>query len=324
MNVARFLLVFSSIVKFLAKYTGYSVAWIRDLYKVFVEAVMLGECHGHIIMDGKNYKEAIALHKNGVRDEVIHDCLAKYHQAGIHFFRDGGDAFGVSKRAKEIAPEYGVDYLTPVYAIYKKGHYGGIVGRSFESLKEYHELVKAVKTSGGDFIKIMISGLIDFTQYGMLTEPGLEPEIIREMVKIAHEEGMSVMAHCNGARTMETAADAGVDSIEHGAYADEGSLLAMKEHDVIWTPTVSPLGNLKGGGRFEDSITEKITENHLQMIQRFAALGGKIALGSDAGAWRVPHVDGLFTELNYLKDIVDKVDLENTQKLIQEKFLKRN
>lgn len=285
---------------------------------------MLGECHGHIIMDGKNYKEAIALHKNGVREEVIHHCFSKYRQAGILFFRDGGDALGVSKRAKEIAPEYRIEYLTPVYAIHKKGHYGGIVGRSFENMKEYHELVKEVKAAGGDFIKVMISGLIDFSQYGKLTEPGLEKEYIREMIKIAHEEGMAVMAHCNGAETIEAAADAGVDSIEHGAYSDLNSLCAMKENDVIWTPTVSPIGNLSGGGRFEDSVTHQITENHLQMIKSFTGLGGHVALGSDAGAWRVPHVEGVCTEFSFLKDIVDKKHLENTQKLIQEKFSKRN
>ena len=133
---------------------------------------MLGECHAHVIMDGKNYKEAVALHKNGVMDEVIHACFSKYRDAGVTFIRDGGDSFGVSKRAKEIAPEYGITYLTPIFAIHKKGHYGGIVGRSFEDLREYQELVKEAKESGADFIKIMVSGLIDFRRYGVLTIVG--------------------------------------------------------------------------------------------------------------------------------------------------------
>ena len=105
---------------------------------------------------------------------------------------------------------------------------------------------------------------------------------------------------------MEAAACAGVDSIEHGAYSDLQALQAMCEHDVIWTPTVSPVKNLKGGGRFLDDTTEKITEKHLQMIRNYVKLGGQIALGSDAGAWRVPHADGFKTELAYLKEIVDE------------------
>ena len=285
---------------------------------------MLGECHAHVIMDGKNYKEAVALHKNGVVEQVIHDCFAKYRSAGITFIRDGGDALGVSKRAKEIAPEYGIEYVTPIYAIHKNGHYGGIVGKGFDSFKEYHALVKEAKVLGADFIKVMISGLIDFCEFGVLTEDGLSSEEIQEMIRIAHEEGMAIMAHCNGARTMEAAAYAGVDSIEHGAYSDEQALLAMAKMGVIWTPTVSPLGNLKGGGRFADEITEKITVHHQKMVKKYADLGGNIALGSDAGAWRVPHVEGLWTEVQYLKDIVDETHLKNTESFVKEKFSKRN
>jgi hypothetical protein len=33
-----------------------------------MEAVMLGDCHVHVIMDGKNYIEAVALHKGGVKE----------------------------------------------------------------------------------------------------------------------------------------------------------------------------------------------------------------------------------------------------------------
>ena len=281
---------------------------------------MLGECHAHVIMDGKNYKEAVALHKNGVVEEVIHACFSKYREAGVNFIRDGGDSFGVSKRAKEIASEYGITYRTPVFAIHKKGHYGEIVGCAFEDLKEYHGLVKEVRQSGGDFVKIMVSGLIDFGQYGALTEEGLAPDLIREMIHIAHEEGMAVMAHCNGARTMEAAALAGVDSIEHGAYSDEETLKCMVQSGVIWTPTVSPIGNLKGGGRFDDKITEQITSQHLEMIKRFAELGGHIALGSDAGAWRVPHVEGTRTEFEYLKEIVGESHLKNTEKQMKARF----
>ena len=71
---------------------------------------MLGECHAHVIMDGKNYKEAVSLHKNGVVEEVIHNCFRDYKEAGIEFIRDGGDSYNVSKRAKEIAAELGIDF----------------------------------------------------------------------------------------------------------------------------------------------------------------------------------------------------------------------
>ena len=143
---------------------------------------------------------------------------------------------------------------------------------------------------------------MDFDRNGVLTEEGLSPQEIRELIHIAHEEGFAVMAHCNGARTMETAADAGVDSIEHGAYADADALSAMAEMQTIWVPTVSTIGNLRGTGRFSEDAVLDIFDSAADNICRFADMGGILAPGSDAGAWAVPH--GADTEHDLLKNIL--------------------
>lgn len=83
-------------------------------------------------------------------------------------------------------------------------------------MEEYRELVHQVIELGGDFIKIMVSGLMEFDQVGVLSEDGLEESEIREMIQIAHEEGMAVMAHTNGVCNAKAALLAGVDSLEHG------------------------------------------------------------------------------------------------------------
>ena len=98
---------------------------------------MFGECHAHIIMDGVNYRHAIDMHKNGPDDKIIREHLKAYQERGIVFVRDGGDALGVSARAKELAPEYGIDYRTPIFAIHKEGHYGSIVGKGFATMVEF-------------------------------------------------------------------------------------------------------------------------------------------------------------------------------------------
>ena len=159
---------------------------------------MFGENHAHIFMNGINYKAAVNRHKRGVDTEVIHEHFRAYQEKGILFIRDGGDDLGVSEKAKEIAPQYGITYRTPIFAIHKKGHYGGIVGKSFENMREYTELVKEVKRRGGDFIKIMTTGIMNFDTDGSVTEEALKAEEVKEMVHIAHEEGFHVMAHTNG------------------------------------------------------------------------------------------------------------------------------
>ena len=185
---------------------------------------MLGECHAHVIMDGINYKEAVSLHKNGVQDQAIHRCFQEYQERGITFIRDGGDALGVSRRAKELAPEYGIDYRSPVFAIHREGHYGSIVGKSYTTMKEYHELVLEAKNQGADFIKLMTTGLLDFNNQGEITGTPLCEKEVKEMVHIAHGEGMAVMSHTNGNSGVRSAIEAGMDSIEHGNYINEETI----------------------------------------------------------------------------------------------------
>ncbi len=77
------------------------------------------------------------------------------------------------QKGKRLAPEYGIDYRTPVFAIHKRHHYGGIVGLPFDTWTEYEALVLRAKEEGADFIKIMVSGILDFAHAGILTEDGL-------------------------------------------------------------------------------------------------------------------------------------------------------
>ena len=155
-------------------------------------------------------------------------------------------------------------------------------------------LVREARRSGADFIKIMISGLMDFDRFGVLTEEGLPPEEIRELIHIAHEEGMAVMSHCNGARTAEAAAKYGVDSIDHGAYLDKDALQAMEDNGTVWVPTLSTIGNLRGKDRFNEDAVCRILDSALSNV---AAYNGLLAAGTDAGAWAVPH--GSTTEEGY-------------------------
>ena len=142
-----------------------------------------GEAHMHIFMNGTDYKKAVADQKNGVCDRVIHAHLAEYRKRGITWLREGGDIYGTSKRTMELAPAYGITYRTPIFAIHKKGHYGAIVGRGYETMQEYRELIGDLRRQGGHFVKIMISGIMDFT-HGGLTEPSLADGEIREQTAV--------------------------------------------------------------------------------------------------------------------------------------------
>lgn len=288
---------------------------------------MFGENHAHIFMNALDYRQAVKDHKNGPDEKLIREHLKAYQRTQVSFVRDGGDYLHVSQRAREIAPEYGIDYRTPVFAIHKKGHYGGIVGRSFETMEEYASLVKEVKQEGGDFIKIMTTGIMDFDTDGTITGSALSFQEVREMVHIAHEEGFSVMSHTNGAEAVKEAALAGADSIEHGNYVDEEALNIMAEKGTIWVPTITVVKNLLGKGRFSDQVLRKIWEQGKENIRKGYERGVKLALGSDAGAYLVPHGQGILDEWSCFQEILgDKEDLREHllegEALIQRKFRK--
>ena len=255
---------------------------------------MRTDCHMHMILDGYEWRSAIARHKEKPDEDFIRQVLSTYQNLGYTYLRDGGDRWDAGKRSREIAEEYGITYRTPLAPLCKKGHYGAFIGLTWENFREYRDLVVRHRENGADFIKIMISGLMDFDHYGVLTEEGLAPEEIRELIHIAHEEGFSVMSHCNGARTAQAAAEAGVDSIDHGAYLDRDALQAMEDNGVVWVPTLSTIGNLRGKGRFHEEAVRKILDSALENISNYK---GFLAAGTDAGAWAVPH--GSTTEEGY-------------------------
>lgn len=261
---------------------------------------MLYDCHMHMVLDGVDWKAAIHRHDDAIREDYIRNILATYRALGFGYLRDGGDRWGIGARARELAPEYGITYRTPLANLCKKGRYGGFIGKTYENFREYAALVRQQRSEGADFVKIMISGLMDFDRFGVLTEGGLPEEDIRELIHIAHEEGFSVMAHANGARTVEAAARAGVDSVEHGAYLDMAALHAMKENGTVWVPTLSTVGNLRGKGRFEEAAVQAILASAFENVRAFSAMGGLLAPGTDAGAWAVPH--GSLTEFQLFRE----------------------
>ena len=279
---------------------------------------MFGECHAHVIMDGKNYKEAVAMHKEKPDEGAIREHLAAWQQAGITFVRDGGDAYGVSERARELAGEYGIDYRSPIFAIHKRGHYGGIVGLPYDDHQGYRDLVKTAKLRGADFIKIMISGIMEFDTFGKLTEEGLEADEIAYLIGTAHDAGLRVMAHGNGDAVAHAALNAGVDTLEHGNYMEEETLCQLAESETIWVPTFAPIGNLIGCGRFPDGQVKAILARQQEAVQFAFTRGARIGLGSDSGAYLVSHGQGLMDEYAFMKEVVGRKYVEELDRRLTE------
>lgn len=261
------------------------------------ESKPFGECHAHLAMDAVNFTQAMQRHEHGPDEAHIRSCFEAYSARGITFVRDGGDKYGVSERARQIAPEYGIDYRSPLFAIHRTGTYGGIVGRGYSSLDEYTALVDEACQAGADFIKIMTTGIMDFDVFGRIVYgEGLPADEVNALVRIAHSRGCAVMAHTNGARAVQTAAEAGVDSVEHGNYLDDAAIAALAEHGTCLVPTIAVAHNLRGVERYNQDSIERICAMERAGVRAAWQADVTIACGSDAGAIGVPHGQGALDE----------------------------
>ncbi len=270
---------------------------------------MFGDCHIHMILDGVYYRAAIDHQKNSPDEALIRSRLQDYADRGITYLRDGGDGWGVGLRASQLAGEYGITYRTPVANLCRAGHYGCFIGWGYEDLTEYRQLVQKIKNMGGHFIKIMVSGLMDFNNFGAITDTPCSYELCKDLVAIAHDAGFAVMAHANGHEAVSNVLKAGADSIEHGAYLHKETVCQLAESGAVWVPTLVTIGNLRGLGRFPDPVLEPLLELQQQNVSYAANKGAKIALGTDAGAYAVYHAESVQQEYDLLRQALgEKTD----------------
>jgi hypothetical protein len=276
------------------------------------------ECHGHIIADGVSYADSMARHKAGVDEVFVRNNLKTAAGHGIGFYRDGGDKYMVSAFAKKIAGEYGIDYRTPIYITHKEGYYGSMYGRAFSSMKDFYALVCEAKELNADFIKITVSGMLDFGDEGKIMGPVFSTAELKEAVNISSGEGFAVMAHVNGAVNIKNALEAGVKSIEHGFWPDSSVIAYFIDTGAVWVPTSATVKNLIGAGRYSDEVLRKILDKQTAVLRDAYQHGVPIASGSDCGAFKVPQGSGTDDEYEILKEL--GIDPSRGNQAIEEIF----
>jgi imidazolonepropionase-like amidohydrolase len=143
---------------------------------------------------------------------------------------------------------------------------------------------------GADVIKFMPSGgvlsLSDPVDNAQLTQ-----EEMNAIVSEAHAWNRKVAAHCHGDRPAKMAIAAGVDSIEHGSFLQDDTLLEMKKKHVYLVATLFA-GTWTGEhlDTFPPVIAAKAraaSAQSQQMFQHAVKIGVPIAMGTDAGV--EPH-----------------------------------
>ena len=152
--------------------------------------------------------------------------------------------------------------------------------------------VREIIKYGADVIKVCATG-------GVLSkgdDPQASQYTLEEMKAIvadAHRLGRKVAAHAHGAQGIAWAAEAGVDSIEHGSYIDDNAIKIMKEHGTYLVPTQYLADWMRenavkiGLPAMYAEKMKTVTAAMRQNVGKAIRAGVKIALGTDAAVY--PH-----------------------------------
>jgi imidazolonepropionase-like amidohydrolase len=159
---------------------------------------------------------------------------------------------------------------------------------------ECQTAVRKLAAAGVDVIKIMATGgVLDPGAMGL--EQHFTNEEMKAIADMAHSLHLKVAAHAHGARGIENAALAGIDSIEHGTFLDEAGARAMKAHGTYYDGTLmafSGVQSIMGSGKLTPAMEAKARQTFavwgkgLNLAYRS---GIKIALGTDSAV--APHAD---------------------------------
>ncbi len=152
------------------------------------------------------------------------------------------------------------------------------------------ERVRQFSRAGAQVIKFTATGGV-LSQQARGLEAHFTDEEMRAIVSTAHSLGLRVAAHAHGARGIEAAARAGVDSIEHGTFADRAAIAAMRANNVAFVPTLMAYTGIREGlaqNRFTPPVAAKVRETLAllgQAARAARAAGVPVLFGTDAAVY---------------------------------------
>ncbi len=144
------------------------------------------------------------------------------------------------------------------------------------------DAVRQALYDGANCIKVIVNG----------NPADVTLDEMKAIVQEAHSEGVKVAAHAIGEKATRTAAEAGVDSIEHAYVVPDDVLKMMAEKHIFLVPTdftLQEADDMKFGARkpsaeerseFEQ-LLKGILDGNRDRLQRALKMGVRIASGSD-------------------------------------------
>ena len=252
------------------------------------------DCHSHLTMQGGSHWIVRGGDPPAVLRQVARDNAKRLVQAGVLWARDVGAPSAEGRPISlgvrdELSGKAGNPYIRVAGTwIGKTGYPDMWVTTDDEGLTKaaLHQL-----DLGTDFVKIYLDAP------GGVKDSPFSVAAMTAMTEAVHARGARVACHSGYLDGARVAAEAGVDSIEHGMELDDDVARTMKKNNVTLTSTLSVFASWETFAR--TTAIERFTtaESHQRIAKRkegaYASVaaakraGVRIATGSDFGGGSV-------------------------------------
>jgi len=281
--------------------------------------------HVHLAGNGKPQKkqrdnEALVkkIMSNGLTKAIAYNMVCGFAKdelySGVTTIRTVGGLGDFDTRLRDIAAgkKPGPRILAANEGIsVPGGHMAGSVAIAADSVEEALQHLETSKAQKVDLVKLMITGgVLDAKEKGVPGELKMAPEMVKAVCDKAHTMGYMVAAHVESPEGVKAALKNGVDSIEHGAKADEEMISLFKEHNAFLCTTLSPALPYALFDRFITNASEVeqfngnvVFEGIIDCAKAAIANDIPVVLGNDVGCPWITQYD-FWRELYYFHKYV--------------------
>ncbi len=277
---------------------------VIDLKSSFVMPGMM-DMHVHLghELGGNTEKDMVKLERT---ERVIRSGLyaQRILKAGFTTVRDLGGEPKVSFALRNSIAKGWIDgprIIASGSGVAATGGHGDVDGMQMDLLKQHtseticdgvEDCRRAVRHAvkyGADVIKITATGgVLSETNTG--TGQQMTDGEMKEIMDTAHSLGRKIAAHAHAAKGINAALRAGVDSIEHGSYADKESIRLFKKTGAYLVPTLLAGNTVVRIAETTNILPPVIAKKAIRvggdMMAHFSVAykkGVKIAFGTDSG-----------------------------------------
>ena len=191
------------------------------------------------------------------------------------------------------------------------GHMAGSVAVAADSIEAALAQIEQSEKENVDLIKLMITGgVLDAKAKGVPGELKMAPEMVKAVCEKAHKKGYKVAAHVESPEGVKVALANGVDSIEHGAKADEEMIRLFQENKAFLCTTISPAlpyalfdRSVSNASEVEQYNGNIVFDGIISCAKAALENGIPVVLGNDVGCPWITQYD-FWRELYYFQKYV--------------------